>query len=180
MLKRVLAGLAGVLTLISAAPFTIGSVLAAPLGVLGARAVARRRGRVLTRGAAWLGAVVGSFVAVALVMAAVFMTLPPGFVGEVRAAADSAQAHQPPPEIPKWLERINPAARQQAAANDRLMQNNTFMVIGGIIGSLMASSMLGTIAGSIGWLASMLFAYAFSGRWIRAGDGAPPPLPIDE
>jgi predicted PurR-regulated permease PerM len=180
MIKRILAGLAGVLTLVSAAVFTLGSVLVAPLGVLGARAIARRRGRVLTRGAAWLGAVVASFVGVALVMAAIFASMPPDVMKQVRAAADSAQAKQQPPEIPKWLERVNPAARQQAAVNNQLMKNNAFVVIGGIVGSLMACSMLGTIAGSIGWLASMLFAYAFSGRWIRAGDGAPPPIPMDE
>ncbi len=103
---RIAAGFAAAATLISCATFTLGTVLFAPLGVLAARAIARRRGRTLARGAAWLGAVLACFVGVPLVFGLLLTKAPPGTVASVRAAMDSAQTKQKPAQLPDWLERV--------------------------------------------------------------------------
>src|SRR5688500_8865180 len=103
MIKRILAAIAGALTLFFSSTITLGTVLAAPLGVLAACALARRKNRPLSRGAAWLGAVIASFIAVPLVFAGLLLMAPPGTVASVRAAMDSAQANQKPAALPPWL-----------------------------------------------------------------------------
>jgi len=180
MIRRIAAGIAGVATLGLSVLFTLGTVLAAPLGVLVARALARRRSRALSRGAAWLGAVSASIVAVVLVFGGLMAAAPPETRDLMRAAVDSAQAQQQKPaKLPGWLERINPQAAQQNAMADKLASSRGFVTFFGFIGLVMACSMLGTLSGSVGWVASMLLGYAFSGRWIR-GESVPPPPPLDE
>ena len=180
LLRRIVAGCAGIATLIFTALLTLGTVLAAPVGVLAARALARRRHRTLSRGAAWLGAVSASIIAVPLVFAGMLAIAPPGTADLLRAAVDSAQAQEPKPaDLPDWLTRMNPQAAQQNAVADRLASSRGFTMFFGIIGGVMAVSMLGTLSGSIGWVASMLLGYAITGRWIR-GEGSPAAMPVDE
>jgi hypothetical protein len=180
ILRRVAAGAAGIATLIVTTLFTLGTVLAAPVGVLIARALARRRKRELSRGAAWLGAVSASIVGVVLVFGGMMAVAPPETRDLLRAAVDSAQAQeQKPTELPEWLRRINPQAAQQNAAADRLASSRGFVTFFGFVGLVMACSMLGTLSGSIGWLASMLLGYAITGRWIR-GETVPHLAPLDE
>jgi len=176
MIRRIAAGLAGVLTLVFCAVFTVGTVLAAPVGVLLARTVARRRQRRLTRGAAWLGAVVASFLALLLAFAGMLAMAPPDTMKSVRASMDSAQAHQTPAELPKWLQRITPPPTQgQRALTEQMVSSNAFVVWAGIVGTVIACAILGTIAGSIGWVASMLLAYASTGRWLPGAEVIPAP-----
>lgn len=171
---RIGAAAAGAIVLVVCATFTLGTVLVAPLGVLVARALARRQQRRLTRGAAWLGAVAGSFIAVPLVFAGLLAMAPSGTMAAVRSGMDSAQARQKPPELPEWLERINPqSAQRQSAVTQKMVSSHVFVVFFSIVGGLMACSFFATIAGSIGWLASMLFGYAITGRWLPSGDEIP-------
>ena len=180
MIRRIAAGAAGIATLIVTTLFTLGTVLVAPLGVLVARALARRRKRELSRGAAWLGAVSASIVGVVLVFGGMIAVAPPETRDLLRSAVDSAQAQeQKPTELPEWLRRINPQAAQQNAAADRLASSRGFVTFFGFVGLVMACSMLGTLSGSIGWLASMLLGYAITGRWIR-GETVPQLVPLDE
>jgi hypothetical protein len=182
MIRRIAAGAAGIAALIVTTLFTLGTVLVAPLGVLVARALARRRKRELSRGAAWLGAVSASIVGVVLVFGGMIAVAPPETRDLLRAAVDSAQAQeqkQKPTELPAWLRRINPQAAQQNAAADRLASSRGFVTFFGFVGVVMACSMLGTLSGSIGWLASMLLGYAITGRWIR-GEAVPQRMPLDE
>ena len=175
MIGRILAAVAAALTLFFSATFTLGTVLVAPIGVLAARGLARRGNRPLSRGAAWLGAVVASFLAVPLVFGGLFLAAPPGTAAAVRSAMDSAQARQKPAELPPWLERVTPpTTARQRAASEQLASSRPFLVVFGTIGVIMACSILGTIAGSIGWVASMLGGYAFTGRWIPSGEAPPP------
>src|SRR5688572_24257222 len=175
MIKRILAAIAGGLTLFAtAATVILGTVLAAPIGVLVARALARRKNRPLSRGAAWLGAVIASFLAVPLVALGLLAMAPPGTVADIRAGMDSAQAHQKPAALPPWLERVTPpTTARQKAASEQLARSRPFTIIFGTIGIVMACSILGTIAGSIGWVASMLGTYAFTGRWLPSGEVLP-------
>jgi hypothetical protein len=175
-LRRFAAALAGAVTLVVCIPLTLGTILAAPLGVLVARWLARRGQRPLSRGAAWLGAVLGSFLGVALLFTVLLAMAPPGTLTEVRAAMDSSLAKQEPTELPAWLERINPQARQQSAATEQMMSSKGFVTFFGVVGAVFACSMLGTLAGSLGWVASMLISYAIRGRWLPGAIVLPPPL----
>jgi hypothetical protein len=171
---RVAAAAASVLTLLACATFTLGTVLVAPLGVLVARALARRRGGILTRGPAWAGAVLASFLGVPIVFALLLTQAPPGTVAGVRAAMDSAQTHQKPAEMPEWLQRVAPPGTQQrSAATHKLFTTGPMVTFFSVLSAIVVCSMLGTIAGSIGWVASMLFAYAVKGRWVPGSDPRP-------
>jgi hypothetical protein len=173
-IRRFAAAAVGAVVLMVCTTFTLFTVLAGPLGVLGARALARRRGAPLTRAGAWVGAVLACFVAVPLAFGALLAAAPPGTIGQVRAAMDSAQAGEKPTEIPDWLERVTPpGTAQRSAATSEAFRTGPFMLIFGILAGIMVCAIFGTIAGSIGWLASLLFAYTITGRWIRSG--APPP-----
>jgi hypothetical protein len=175
MIGRALAGIAGAVALVVCAPFTFGSVLAAPLGVLAARGLARRKQRPLSRGAAWLGATGAAFIGVLIAFGVLTYTSPPGTLAAVRAAMDSAQAKQEPAELPDWLKRVTPPPSQaQEAVTDQFVRSRSFLVIFGILTAVMTCSILAALGGSIGWVASMLFSYAFTGRWIAAAQ--PPPV----
>ncbi len=170
MILRIAAAIAGAITLFISSSFTVGTVLVAPLGVLAARALARRRQRPFTRGTAWVGAFVISLVAVPVVFAGIFAMAPPGTVAAVRAAMDSAQADQKPAEMPEWLKRMNPpAAQQQNAIAEKMMASTPFTVFILTFVGVVLTVIFGTIAGSIGWVASMLFGYAITGRWLPSG-----------
>ena len=175
MAARAAAAAGGIVTLVVSATFTMGISLFAPLGVLGARALAKRRGGRLSRGAAWLGAALASVIGVPLVFGLLLTKAPPGTVASIRSAMDSAQAEQKPTELPEWLQRVTPpAAQQQNAATREMMTSGPLFTIFAILGVVAFCSMFGTIAGSIGWVASMLLGYAITGRWIPGGD--PPRL----
>jgi 4-amino-4-deoxy-L-arabinose transferase-like glycosyltransferase len=171
--RRVGAAIAGALILLFCSSFTLGTVVAAPLGVLAALGLARRRRRPLTRGHAWVGALIVATIAVPLVFAGLFASAPPGTIAAVRAAMDSAQTEQKPADLPAWLERMAPpgAVRQQNAVAEKLTGSTGFMVVVAITGAISLTALFGTIAGSLGWGASMLFAYAISGRWLPRGSG---------
>lgn len=180
MIKRIPAAIVGALILFFCATFTLGTVLAAPIGVLVARWMARRRSRPLTRGAAWLGAVLASFIAVPLIFGGLLAVAPPGTLASIRAGMDSAQAQPNSAELPPWLQKISPPQTPgQRAATEQLTTSKPFLIVFGTIGILMACSILGTIAGSIGWVASMLLAYAIGGRWLPSG-ATPPGVPLPE
>jgi hypothetical protein len=172
---RAAAAIGGVVTLVVSATFTMGTSLFAPLGVLGARSLAKRRGGRLTRGPAWLGAALASVIGVPLVFGFMLTKAPPGTVASIRSAMDSAQAERKDAELPEWLQRVTPpGAQQQNAATRDMMTSGPLLAIFAVLGIVAFCSMFGTIAGSIGWVASMLLGYAITGRWIPGGD--PPRL----
>ena len=181
VIQRIAAAIGGGLTLFFCSTFTLGTVLVAPLGVLAARAVARRRQRPFTRVTAWVGALLISFIAVPVVFAGIFAMAPPGTVAAVRAAMDSAQAEQKPAEVPEWLRKMNPpAAEQQSAIAEKMLESTPFMMFSLIFGAVAMTALFGTIAGSIGWAASMLFGYAITGHWLPGGGERRVFTPADE
>ena len=169
----------GIAILFGSALITMGTSLFAPFGVLGARAIAKRRGGRLSRGAAWLGAVLASVIGVPLVVGFLLSKAPAGTVASIRSAMDSAQTQQKPTELPEWLERVSPpGAQQRNAATQEMLTSGPMVTIFAILGVVAFCTMSGTLAGSMGWAASMLIGYAITGRWIARGD--PPrfaPLP---
>ncbi len=156
---RVLSGIGGVAILLISALLTFGTCLAAPVGIIAARRRARRRDRPFTRGASWLGAVVASSIAVALALLVVLALIPQATLRQmqrtVAEARDTARA-------PEWITRVLPHAAHPDPTAQQLVKSPVFVVVSGVFGLGFASAFLGSIAGSAGWLGSVLLGYAFS------------------
>lgn len=156
---RILSGLGGVVVLIVSAVFTLGSALVAPVGMVGARILARRQGRPTTRVASWLGACIASGTVVLVGSLVVYFSMPPDTLTRIEAAADSARtdarAHPP-----AWLEPMRRIAPPNPAA-ERLAESRPLTDAFMIIGAVLAIEIFGTFAGSAGWLGTSLILYAF-------------------
>lgn len=168
---RALPAVAGVLTLVVGAIFTLGGALLAALGVWIAWLIARGRGKTLSLGMSWIAAVAP----VALVLVAfggwMVTKAPPGTMARIEHATDSAQANPPPP--PRWLERIAPGSTARANAR-RASGGAAFGVWALVVGTVIVTGMFSGFIGSVGWLGVLLLAYGINGRWI----GAEPRQPL--
>jgi hypothetical protein len=165
---RVGAGVAGLLVVLVAAVLTLGSALAAPIGVGIAWWVMRRRGRPLTRGWAWVAAASASTLAIALAFAVLVAALPRGALENAMADAEARQDSS----RPEWVERMAPSSAPQNAAAERIVESKPAQIYFGLIGVGLASLFFGTIAGSAGWGATMLGGYAATGRWLPKAEPA--------
>lgn len=161
VVARTAAGLAGVAALLVAALFTLGTAFAAPIGVALAAWMMRRRGRALSRGRSWMAAAAASTAAVALGFGLLFASLPSGTL--TNAMAEAQKVEQPPP--PAWLERIAPGSTRPDPATERIVKSAPFTIYFGVMGGVLAVVMMGSLAGSAGWGATLLLGYAGTGRW---------------
>ena len=161
VVARTAAGLAGVVALLIAALFTVGTAFAAPIGVALAAWMMRRRGRALSLARSWMAAAAASTAAVALGFGLLFASLPSGTF--TSAIAEAQKAEQPPP--PAWLERIAPGSTRPNPATERIVKSAPFTLYAGMMGGVLAVVLIGSIAGSAGWGATLLLGYAGKGRW---------------
>ncbi|HEY6927162.1 MAG TPA: hypothetical protein VI653_27035, partial [Steroidobacteraceae bacterium] len=116
VLLRVLAGVGGTLLLVLAAILTVGTALAAPLGMLLMRRRAARLNRRLNRIASLVGAMTASSVAAVLLGIVFFAVSPPGTFQQVESQATEART-QATVKMPTWYVRMFPQAASTAAAN---------------------------------------------------------------
>lgn len=166
---RLLAGGLGVAALLVGGLFTVGTALAAPVGVGLAGWAMRKRGRALTRFGSWAAAVGAAAVGAAAVATALALTLlvanlPEGSVANALAAAESAEP-QPQPE---WLERIAPYTAPDPTV-ERIVKSRPAVLYFGLVGAGLGCLIMGGIAGSAGWAATFLLGYAAGGRWLLGG-----------
>jgi hypothetical protein len=157
-LSRVAAGLAGCVLLLVGTLFTLGVAAGAFLGVVLAWWIQRRRGRRLTRPGAWIAATSTATLLIIIGAALMFAMLPDGALTE---AMTEARAAEPPPP-PAWLERLG---ADTDPATDRIVTSTPFTVYFGILGASISLLILGSIAGTLGWAASLLAGFAVRGHW---------------
>ena len=166
--KRVVAGVAGAAALLLAGTFTLGGALVAAIGMGIGSAIARERGKRLTRTSSWVSAVA----AVGVVLIGFFgveaVRMDTGAVRqEFRHAMDSSRAHPRP--APAWLERIAPGAAARANARN-VPPNPTIEAAVGIwtivVGTAVVAAVAAFLVGTVGWLATLPLAYALTGHWI--------------
>lgn len=177
MPKAWLATLAGIVFAIGSVFITFGGSLVATLAIGIAWAIARRKGRPLTRGAGWLvgSATVGTLI---LAGAAVAMTrVPKATFADFSRAMDST-AKAPPPPPPEWLRRITPPnAQRPSPVADAFVRSHAFTIWTAVMGIVLGAGLLAAYAGSLGWVAAMLICYGMTGDWLaRAAPIGPPAL----
>ncbi|HVT38826.1 MAG TPA: hypothetical protein VHE78_07270 [Gemmatimonadaceae bacterium] len=172
--RRFLATLAGTLALGFLALFTLGGALAAPLGMVLAGVIARRRHRPLTRGAGWIGAVLAASVGMAVYTGVAFVRTPPAVRARFQHTVDSISAVQRNAPPPAWIERLAPGAAKAKSSmlTSQMAGSRAFTVWMSVLGEAVLAVWFGTIVGTLGWIAGLLLAYAHSGRWLPTARGA--------
>ena len=158
---------------------TLGAALAGAVAIGIASYVVSRKGGQLTRRGAWFASVGGTIGILALLIALVVLTddssqrpMSPEQRAESRARAEQA--------MPEWLRAINPNAQRRTAVADsmadRLLQNRAVVVWAGLMGAVIAATMIGTIAGSFAWGGVMLLYRGYKGNWMPGS--RPEPFPV--
>lgn len=169
------AALAGIVFAIGSVFITFGGSLVAMLAIGVAWAIARRRGRPLTRGAGWL---VGALTVGTLILAgaAVAMTrVPQATFADFGRAMDST-ATAPPPAPPEWLRKITPPnAQRPSPTAEAFVRSRAFTIWTAVMGLVLAAGLLAAYAGSLGWMAAMLVCYGITGDWLPRSEPIGPP-----
>ena len=175
--SRAFSFLAGVAALGVGTLITLGAALAGAISIGIAALILKRKKRRLTRRGAWLASVGGTIGVLALLFGlAVLMSDPPPQSAAERAE-QRARATQ---GMPDWLKAINPNAQRQSAAADSmaaaLLENKAVMVWAGLMGTVIAAAIMGTIAGSFAWGGVMLLHRSFTGDWLPSASATPAEL----
>ena len=175
--SRAFSFLAGVAALGVGTLITLGAALAGAISIGIAALILKRRKRRLTRRTAWLASVGGTIGVLALLFGLAVLISDPPPQSAAERAEQRARATQ---GMPDWLKAINPNAQGQSAAADSmaaaLLENKAVMVWAGLMGTVIAAAIIGTIAGSFAWGGVMLLHRSFSGDWLPSASAAPAEL----
>jgi hypothetical protein len=161
-LLRVLSGIAGVVVLLVSGLFTLGSALAAPLGMFVALRRARRKGRPLTRAASWLSAVFASIILLFVGLVVLFSFMPGSAWQEMQKGATEARVHPDTANLPAWMKSM-PRSAQSDSMTNKLATNPGFFLMTFAIGIAFTCVFLGAIGGTAGWIGAVLLRFAFWG-----------------
>jgi hypothetical protein len=172
--KRVVAACLGTAALATAAFFTAGGALLAPLGMTISRVIVHRRQRTPTLKTSWLGAVAAVGAVVLIVGGFAIARTPAGTFDRVLHTVDSASVHGST-HPPAWARRVAPGhLPTEPPFGPRTTR--ALGVYGGLAGLVLGSALLSVIIGTIGWAATLPLAYAINGRWSLQPDNT---LPLD-
>ena len=173
---RILFFVLGVAALTVGTLITLGAALAGAVAIGIAAYMVRRKGGRLTRRGAWLASVGGTIGLLAALIAVVMLTdessrqpLTPAQRAESRTRAQD--------RMPEWMKAIDPNAQRRTVAADsmadRLLQNKAVVVWAGMMASVIAATMIGTIAGSFAWGGLMLIYRGYRGEWMPGASSDP-------
>ncbi|HKN67938.1 MAG TPA: hypothetical protein VJW73_16755, partial [Gemmatimonadaceae bacterium] len=157
---RVVAALGAIIVLLGGALFSLGGVFFAPLGMLTAAAIWRKRGRVLSMVGHWLAALVGVAVVIAAFGAVTAAFVPKGSLDEIRRSMDSATT-----AAAVQSGRASPADSAARRAARRATSSSRGMAVMLAYGFGFAGILMVAFFGTIGWIGGMLLGYAVNGRW---------------
>jgi ABC-type dipeptide/oligopeptide/nickel transport system permease component len=173
---RLASGLGGVVIMLTSALFTLGASLAAPIGILVAQRRARRKGRPLTRGAAWLSAVFASIITVALGLIVLVAFTPASAWREIQKGTAEARVAQDTLHSPAWITKVFPRTAQSDSVAQKVANSPGFLLVVFAVGVLFTCAFFGALGGTAGWMGSVLLSYAFWGSligWGSAGEVRP-------
>lgn len=166
---RLLFGALGLAALGIGTIITLGAALAGAISIAIVGWARSRKGKSLSRRGAWLASVGGTIV-VLVVLMGVVVAMDDSTTKPMSLAERAEQRQRAQQALPEWMRKMNPNAGQQTAAADsmaeKLLQNRTVVIWAGLMGAVVASTMIGTIAGSFAWGGVMLFYRGWRGRWL--------------
>lgn len=167
-IARLVSFLAGVFALVVGAIITIGAALVGAIAIGIAAVILRRKQRRITRRGAWFTGVAATIAAFAMLIGwGVLATQPEKMPTAAERAEQRARATQ---SMPDWVKTMNPNAQKQTQAADSmaaaLLENRAVMIWAGMMGTVIASALIGTIAGSFAWVGVMLLNRSFTGNWL--------------
>ncbi|HET9426505.1 MAG TPA: hypothetical protein VFO55_14130 [Gemmatimonadaceae bacterium] len=172
--SRLLFGALGLIALGIGTLITLGAALVGVIAILVARYLLARRGKGLSRRGAWLASV-GATVLVLVVPMGLMVLLDDSLSRRMTASERAEQRARAEEVMPEWMRKMNPNAGQRTAAADsvaeKLLQNTTVVIWAGLMGTVIASTMIGTIAGSFAWGGVMLLYRGWQGRWLGSQPG---------
>ena len=166
--------IAGIALAVASVFISFGASIVAMVAIWIAWVVARRRGRALTRGVSWIVGV-AAVGASLLSLFAVFLAtqVPRRDLTNFKQAMDSAAA-APQKPLPEWLRKITPPnAQQQSPLMESVVRSSAFTIWTMVMGVTFFAGLLGAYAGTLGWMASMLFVYGVTGAWFARGTTDP-------
>ena len=156
---------------------TLGAALAGAISIGVTALVLKRKKRRLTRRGAWFASVGGTIAVLALFFGIAVLTSDQKAPTAAERAEQRARATQ---AMPDWLKAVNPNVQRQSQTADSmaaaLMDNKAVMVWAGLMGTVIAASLMGTIAGSFAWGGVMLLNRSFTGEWMPATPADPTEL----
>jgi hypothetical protein len=171
MVARVLFFIGGLGTLALGVLITLGIALVGGIvtGIVAWRFSKNQRR--LTRRGAWFSNVTGTAAGLALFMG--YAVLAADSNTKAMTAAERAEQRAKASQaVPAWMRSINPNAEKQSAAADsmaaQLLENKAVMIWAGLMGAVIASAMIGAIAGSFVWGGIMLLYRSFTGDWLAS------------
>jgi predicted PurR-regulated permease PerM len=165
MTRRILAFLAGAAILALTALASMGSVLAAPIGMWLSRVIQRARARNHTRATSWIGAVVACAVLFLGVLGYGFTRLPDGYVELVQQQTTKQQRDST--TIERIFQRGTPRSPASAVVEKKsqeLAHSRAFIWWVTIVGGAMSAGMAALLMGSVGWVGTSLMLYGLTGR----------------
>jgi len=166
--------IAGIALAVASVFISFGASIVAMVAIWIAWVVARRRGRPLTRGVSWIVGVAAVGAAL-LSLFAVFLAtqVPRRDLTNFKQAMDSAAA-APQKPLPEWLRKVTPPnAQQQSPLMESVVRSSAFTIWTMVMGVTFFAGLLGAYAGTLGWMASMLFVYGATGAWFARGTTDP-------
>jgi hypothetical protein len=166
---RILFFVAGIVALFIGTVITLGAALAGAISIAVAAFVLHRRGKRLTRRGAWGWSVAGTVGVLAVLIGLVMLTDDQA-TKPISAADRAASRERAQQRMPDWIKAMNPNAGRQSAAADsmatQLLENRAVVIWAGLMGAVIASSIIGTIAGSFAWGGAMLIYRGYRGDWM--------------
>lgn len=166
---RLLFGAMGFIALGIGTIITLGAALAGVLSIIVAGAVGERRRKHLTRRGAWFASVGGTMAVLIVVLSLALLADQPATT-QMTAAERAAARARAQESMPDWVRAMNPNAERRTAVADsmatRLLDNKAVMVWAGLMGAVIGSAMIGTIAGSFAWGGFMLLYRGARGHWL--------------
>jgi hypothetical protein len=167
--SRLLYFSAGLLALGIGTIITLGAALAGAAAIGIAGYLKGRKKAPFTRRAAWFAAVAGTFGVLAVLTGDAILTNEAA-TRPITAAERAEQRATAMEAMPEWLRTMNPGAQRQSAVADsmaaQLLENRAVVIWAGLMGAVVASAMLGTIAGSFAWGGVMLLYRGYRGEWL--------------
>lgn len=167
--------MAGAVLFLVALLVSLGTALAAPLGMLFVRRWTARHNRRSSVLASLMGAVLATAVTSAAVLLVVFMVRP-GLRQEIEQSSQEEQAK--PAKLPAWYTRMFPQAQRTDSATQQLVRSPAFTTLALVAAGAMTCLFVGVLGGALGWGGSSLLAFAWRGPRGADSPPRPPVIPI--